>query len=98
VKALSFRPVVSCGQVHLPTGTGLQPFPLHRGASFQGLAFHPEKPWLAICKINIGGTESSPVETAHAVALNAAALRRMAAQMIEAADMLDIKPAKASAK
>ena len=76
----------------------MQPFPLHRGASFQALAFHPEKPWLAICKINIGGTESNPAETAHAVAMNAQSLRFIAAQMIEAADMLDIMPAKQVAK
>jgi hypothetical protein len=93
---LAYRPVISCGEALLPGPRGLESLPLHRGITFRGHAFHPERPWLAICTLTIGSTEANPAETRVAIAVNAQALRLIAAQMIEIADHLDIKPASKS--
>lgn len=91
---LPYRPVVSCGRALLPApnATGLHEFPLHQGCHLRSLAFHPDQPWLAICQLIAGETEAGAAGPTIAVSLSAKTLRRLAAEMVEVANLLEVKP------
>ena len=96
---LTFRPVVSCDRalIPVPPARQLASLPLRRRMRFDGVGFHPDEPWLAICRLVIG-RDDTPDPLVTAIALPPERLRIMANAMLAIADELDLKPAKASAK
>lgn len=97
---LAYRPVVCGDNAVLPPVTGGVPvsMPLHYNLLFRGMAFHPDRPSMAICQLSmltrpVGG-DALPM----AVVIDADNLRHIAHKMLAIADELDIKPARASVR